>query len=286
VLYARRGEGEEAAEALSTALNHEPGDAVAAFHYGQALATLGREEAAYSVWRRIGAAVYFAQRAITLRDDPKSARQNAERALVLDPGLMDGYLALGQALTAQGAYTQALSTYQGAILRDTAATDNAKARLYYEMGRLLTRHFDRDEEALEALERAVALDPRRRGIRLELAGVLSDRGMCTEAAQWVEEFLEAPPSGGVERQARITVGECYLTQGQPQLALPYLQEAVRGEDAALDAPYIGHLLLLAQAYRDTGQDDEARTIYEWILRLKPGDSGARRAIRELDSGSD
>ncbi len=150
------------------------------------------------------------------------------------------------------------------------------------MGRLLARHLDREDAGLRALEQAVTLDPESATARLEIAGIVAGRGACYDAAAWLAPLLEAAPTGSSEGRARVVVGRCHLEQGQPQSALPYLQEAVHGQDATGYAPSVGNLLLLAQAYRATGRDGDARTAYEWALRLRPDHAGARRALVELD----
>jgi adenylate cyclase len=133
------------------------------------------------------------------------ARQAAEKAIALNPGLSEGYVALGQVLSCydwdwkkgEWAYKKAISLAPG----------NAQAQLRY--GELLTQ-FGRFAEAQEHLEIAMRLEPRSPEPRLSYAFLLSDSRKFIEERKVLldlkRDFPDADPILGTLAIADFRTG--------------------------------------------------------------------------------
>ena len=266
-----------ATQALSEAARYTPRDWRAQFFLGRALAAQGRETEARIAWQAADAAPYFAHRYDDLKgNDPAEALLQAERARAADIDKIEGHLVLGQALTAQQAYTDALTVYEAAIAR-TPKDVTTLAQAYAEMGTLLHQHLGRPTEGAAALEQALALQPKDEGPRLTLATISSERGACYEAEAWLSPLLERPSSSTKRAQANALVGACLLAQERAQTAIPYFERAL--DDDATSVP---NWLLLARTYHAAGQIDAAIAAYTQVLALSPDlDAAATKALDEF-----
>jgi tetratricopeptide (TPR) repeat protein len=278
--YTTLGDVRAAAQALSEATRIAPGDWRAHFFLGQALAALGRETEARAAWRAAGAARYFIHRYEDLKNsDPTTALLEAQRAHAVDTGGIQGALVLGQALTAQQAYTDALTLYEDAIARAPSEVA-ALAKAHAEMGTLLYVHLGRSTEGAAALEQAIVLQPKDEGPRLTLAEISSERGACYEAESWLTPLFEQPSSPARRAQANVLVGRCLLTLERPQTAIPYFERATADEPTSPT-----HWLLLGQAARAAGELEAAIDAYTQALTLNPDHAGAQSALAELQESA-
>jgi DNA-binding winged helix-turn-helix (wHTH) protein len=234
-------------EAYEKAVALEPDNATA--HAGLALAVgglalAGREEGAEAVARQAAArareiaprdaATILASGLVRLlfdRDAP-AAEAEVHRALAAAPGELPSQMALALALQAQGRFHESV-----ALLRSAALVDPDAGVLFLQARGLAAS--GRCAEAIPALERALASNPRLRAARLGLAECLASTDRRAEAAT----ALGGPEATGLTREWRRLCHDdaapaaerlrtCVLA-GRDDRALAALREGVRARSPFL-----------------------------------------------------
>jgi TolB-like protein/DNA-binding winged helix-turn-helix (wHTH) protein/Flp pilus assembly protein TadD len=206
------------------------------------------------------------------------ARADAERAIVLDPTLAAGYLALGWTQMnpdwdwggAEASLAKATSLEPG-----NADVLYCRSLLYELEGRLA--------EAIEAQKQAISLDPLRARSYSLLGYQLYFSGKYDDADAALEKALELNPQ---KEQDHITRGELLLAKGQAQRALTEIEQEpdkdwrsfgealayhalgrTRDSDSALRklifAGEKSWACQIAQIYAYRGERDKA---FEWLDR--------------------
>lgn len=208
----------------------------------------------------------------------EKARRDAEKAIELDPDLPDGYRVLSQ-IQATGESNCRAGEMTLRRARELAPTD---ADNLGESG-LFARCLGHQEEAIELLKQALALDPLQAGRYLQLAQNLRDLGRYEESQVALGKAVDLYPHHVWVHETR---GEVYLAQGRPQKALTEMEKEPAGflrdfgmalayhalgrnqeSDAAL-AILISQCpnncaYQIAQVYAYRGKVDEA---FEWLNR--------------------
>jgi tetratricopeptide (TPR) repeat protein len=179
------------------------------------------------------------------------ARGFASRAIDLDPGLAEGYLALGDVRRmlawdwrgAEGAYTRAISLNPSA--------ENAHRRYS-----LMLAVQSRREDSIREAERACELDPLCLVVRVSAALVHYFAGDYDAAIERCRHIIELGPQ---YLPARRLVGAAYLQAGRTADALQALESALTDVP---DAPIA--LSWLAHAKAVTGdRAGAARVLERW-----------------------
>jgi TolB-like protein/DNA-binding winged helix-turn-helix (wHTH) protein/Tfp pilus assembly protein PilF len=149
----------------------------------------------------------------------RRAREDAKRAIALDPSLATGYTALGSIQVSydwdwDGAET---SLKKAAVLEPgSAEVLRYRALLFEPLGRL--------EEAVEAQKQAIAFDPLRPRTYTFLGYQLYSMGRFEEAQAALQKSLELNPQKGHDHVIR---GQILLAQGRPQQALAEIEQEPR-----------------------------------------------------------
>jgi predicted TPR repeat methyltransferase len=159
-------------------------------------------------------------------------------------------------------------------------------------------------EALELLERAIALQPERAGFHQNIGNVLFEMERLTEAARSYERCLELAPD---DPAGYNNLGVVRRAQGQPDAAAEAYRKAIEVDPRHPDAYHnMGNLLtaqgrikeavtylctsmtlrpahpesrrLLALAYANLGRLPEAVDVYRKWLEEEPGDPIARHML--------
>jgi TolB-like protein/Tfp pilus assembly protein PilF len=206
------------------------------------------------------------------------ARKDAERAIVLDPNLAAGYLALGWIqLDHDWDWASAEVSLAKAADLEPGNADllYCRALLYEIQGRLT--------EAIETQKRAISLDPLQARSYSQLGYQLYFARQYDDADAALEKALEMNPQ---KEQDHITRGELLLARGHSQRALIEMErepdnnwrlfgEALayhslghtRDSDAALKKLIVGGenswACQIAQIYAYRGERDKA---FEWLDR--------------------
>ncbi len=210
------------------------------------------------------------------------------------------YQALGQALTRQKRYREALEAYRKALElapknQDLLATvgllaiQNKEWQLARDSWRRLAREGDlqRRQEAwyflgqIEELQKHFdqAIEYYRKvrqgrlvpDARLRMAILLGRKGRLDEAARLFRELRLTNPQRAI--QIYVTEAELYKELGKPERAMAVYDEAVAANPENADLLYARGLLAA-----DLGRIGQAERDLRRVLRLKPGDADALNAL--------
>ena len=208
----------------------------------------------------------------------RRAREDAEHAIVLDPNLATGYLALG--------WIQMINDWDweraATSLRKAAELEPGSVEvLRYRSA--LYRTLGRQDEAIELYRQVVSLDPLRARSYSSLGGQLYDAGQYDEALDMFHRALELNPQ---KEGDHLICGQILLAQGHPQQALTEVerepgevwklfgralayQALGRSQDSvtALNQFIIKYhqdsAYQIAEVYAYRGETDKA---FDWLLR--------------------
>jgi tetratricopeptide (TPR) repeat protein len=262
----------------------------------------------------------LAERAIdrAIELDPKWSRPHLLRAQILmlqghqeaaetrlrqaarklrDPAL---YQALGQQLTQQKRYHEALEAYrealslapddqnllatvgllaiqdkQWSLARDTweklARIGNAqrKREAWYFLGQIEERQ--KHPQRAIAYYRKVTEGRLAADARLRLAILLGRQGKLDEATRLFRELRLTNPQQAV--QVYVTEAELYKELGKPKRAMAVYDEAIAANPGNADLLYARGLLAA-----DLGEVEQAEADLRAVLRLRPGDADALNAL--------
>jgi tetratricopeptide (TPR) repeat protein len=195
------------------------------------------------------------------------AEQALRRAVTLDPLFQPGYAMLAQLYTRQGRLEEARVEFEGIAARDPSA---AGARTM--VGMLLEAQGKR-ADAVKAYEAAVNGPGRSPVAANNLAFIYAESGQNLDVALQ----LATTAKQGLPEDPNVddTLGWVYYKRGQPQQAIPYLQESLKRNPDSAEVLY--HL---GMAYAAAGDKVRARETLERALKLNPkvGGDEARKTL--------
>lgn len=180
---------------------------------------------------------------ISSKDAWIHARGAAERAVSLDPGLVEAWTNLGMI---RGLYEWNPRAAEEAFARALALNPNYSTLLHWKS--ILLRSEGRSQEAYENLRKAREIDPLSLVIRINLSGVLQDLGRDEEARAEVEGIVSVAPRWG---QGQMLLGDALVRAKR----LDEAEAAYRRAEAA-GAP--AALAELSSFYFRQGKKDLAR----------------------------
>jgi tetratricopeptide (TPR) repeat protein len=208
----------------------------------------------------------------------RKARDDAERAITLDPTLASAYLALA---TTQISYDWDWDAAD-ASLTQAAAFEPGNVELFRIRANLskVLGHLD---QAIKLYEQAVLLDPLRANSYVSLGQLLYVAGRYDEALAALQQALNLNPQA---TYAHVILGQILIAQGKPQQALAEIEKEpneggkLPGEvlvyhalgrkqdsNAALDVLIAKHhtyaAYQIAQVYAYRGESDKS---FEWLER--------------------
>ncbi|MBV8436275.1 MAG: winged helix-turn-helix domain-containing protein [Silvibacterium sp.] len=216
----------------------------------------------------------------------RKARDDAERAIALDPASASAYLALARTQiyhdwdwdTADTCLTKAAALAPG-----SAEVPRMRSYLSRALGHL--------DEAVQLDERSVALDPLRANARLSLGFLLYMAGRYDEAQAELYKALELNPQGAF---VHADLGKILMAEGKPQEALAEFEKESSDWEKLTDLALVYHTLgrehdsnaalseliakndsdsayQIAEVYAFRGESDKS---FEWLARAyKQRDSG-------------
>ena len=192
---------------LYRALVSEDGGGYAAsradFEHAQRLAP-GMKE----IWRHHAEALLNA-------GDPTRAEAYYLVAIALDPGYGEAWYMLGRLYRKKNQLARAIWAYE----RDVILEPRGSA--HHELGEIFLTRGD-DARAQRELEADLEIDKTCYESRINLAGLLLDRGDAAGARRHFEESLAYHPADG---RALSALGRAYLALGEPELAIGTLRQA-------------------------------------------------------------
>jgi TolB-like protein/Flp pilus assembly protein TadD len=216
----------------------------------------------------------------------RNARDDAERAIALDPTSASGYLALARTqIYHDWDWDTANTCLAKAAALEPGSADVVRTRSY------LSRVLGNLDQAVNLYEQAVTLDPLRANSHLGLGNMLYMAGRYDEAQAEMQETLELNPQSAF---VHADLGRILTAEGKPQLALTEIEKEptdwekltdqavayhalgrVRDSNAALAELIATHsadsAYQIAQVYAFRGESDKS---FEWLDRAyKQRDSG-------------
>jgi tetratricopeptide (TPR) repeat protein len=261
-----QGKDEDAIVQLQTALQHDPGNAIAALmiaalyekfaRYDQGILVM--EAALKAAPRRVEFGLALAELYLRKgRYDDAAAK--ASELLAVNPDLLSAHLLRGQALIAKGD-PNALKDFS-----DVVKANPNSARAQYFLARANLR-LGRIAEAQAAFREAIRLDPQFTQAKTELALVSGEKVDKAELQKRVEQLRAEVKANPGNLLAREGLARNLLALGQNQEAKDQIKailEAAPGHPAAN--------LLLAGLAMAEGKRDEAATYLRAALRTNPAD---------------
>jgi TolB-like protein/DNA-binding winged helix-turn-helix (wHTH) protein len=216
----------------------------------------------------------------------RKARDDAERAIALDPSLVSAYMALARTQifydwdwdAADASLTKAAALEPGSV-----EIFQIRSHLFLILGNL--------DQAIKLYEQAVALDPLRANSYLNLGQLLYLAGRYDEAQSALRKALDLNPQAAY---VHVILGQILIAERKPQQALTEIEKEpsvwgkLTGEalvyhalgreqdsDAALDGLIARHgtytAYQIAQVYAYRGESDKS---FEWLERAyKQRDAG-------------
>lgn len=213
--------------------------------------------------------------------------ESAQKAIMLDPKLASGYLALGMVqINHDFDWEDANASLRKAASLAPGSVEVLRYKAY------LARTLGRVDESIDLYKQAIALDPLRANFHLALGYELYLAGRFEEAQNVLRRAQELNPQLS---SLHLTFGKILLAQNQPQKALAEIEmetgdwEKLSGEsltyfalgrrqdsDAALSKLIARHqndgAYQIAEVYAFRGETDKA---FEWL----------ERAYRQHDPGT-
>jgi tetratricopeptide (TPR) repeat protein len=107
------------------------------------------------------------------------------------------------------------------------------------------------------------------------AGYLLSKGRNLEAADQYEKILEVCPSN---TSALTNMAQAFLREKMNDCAIKILEVAVQ-----IKPDHIPALKKLGQLYLECGDYQKARSSFESILKISPGEPQAQRELKNLDA---
>lgn len=209
-------------------------------------------------------------RAETARGRADAALAQVDKALAIQPSLVDALLLKADLLDGKGQADAALQLF-------TAAAQAAPTLgLPHMRIGMIEQQRGRQDAAVVAYQRAVALDPQQATALNNLAAIATERKQDLKQAEgWAQRAVALNPRAA---QFHDTLGGVQRAQGNRQAALKSFQTAARL--APKDPEILFHL---GQAWVDTGDKAQARKALQDALALSSSFPGAAQARQLLGS---
>lgn len=263
----------EAASSFAQCLNLRPGYVPAVCGQAAALQMQGKAADALALYlpliesspNREELLVNALQAALDARDWT-SVRRLATRVAAVSPGSLLAREAAAQADLAEEKYEAALETF-----RELAAAAPAFVEHWYHIGLCLYR-LGRWQEAAEALQSALQVDPRHTDVRLALADALAATGAWAAARAALAPLVQGTePCAG----AWLRLGLIHAAEGRTAEAREALDYALEAGAGAQD-PLLGQLrAALAVRLHESGDFQAALELYALALAVRSSDASLR-----------
>jgi TolB-like protein/DNA-binding winged helix-turn-helix (wHTH) protein/Flp pilus assembly protein TadD len=164
----------------------------------------------------------------------RKARDDAERAIALDPTSASGYLALARTqIYHDWDWDTATTCLAKAAALEPGSAEVVRTRSY------LFRVLGNLDEAVKVYEQAVALDPLRANSHLGLGNTLYIAGRYDEARAEMQKALELNPQSAF---AHADLGRILIAEGRPQLALVEIEKESTDWEKRTDRAVVYHAL--------------------------------------------
>ena len=201
-----------------------------------------------------------------VKEDNIVARSLVAKALDIDPNYVSGWALLGWTHWATAVFSwtdsreSSIELALDAAHKALALQEDSPEALDL-LGRTLLIRGDVDK-AVEILERAALLAPNNAGITDGFAICLTFAGRASEAIEKSKRAMRLSPRA--PGSFYMTLGLAYSILDQQQLAIQALKQSVEMEPSAVNTR-----AFLIRALLEAGDDEEAKSAAQEILRLEP-----------------
>jgi TolB-like protein/DNA-binding winged helix-turn-helix (wHTH) protein len=216
----------------------------------------------------------------------RNARDDAERAIALDPSLAPAYLALARTQIYYDWDWDAADT----SLTKAAALEPGSVEVF-RMRSYLARAFGNLDEAVRLYEQAVALDPLRANSHLGLGYVLYMAARYDEARASLRKALDLNPQADF---AHANLSKILLAEGKPRPALAEIEKEPTDWEKFTDQALIYHALgreqdsnaALTQLIAKHGADSayQIAEVYAFRGEIDQAFEWLERAYKQRDTG--
>ena len=183
-------------------------------------------------------------RALTHGEEEK-ARTALEKAVELDRSIADAHCVLGMIYKGAEEIHAAAEAFQRATIADENYIE-----AYYELGDVLLIHLGDTAQAIQVLQKAVAIDANHARTR-SLLGIAYFRDHLTDAA--IREFQHAVKLDPTLKTAHYTLGAAFLQQEAWQSAIDTFKKLIE-----IDPFHAKAHFSLGTAYRRIGETEAAQ----------------------------
>lgn len=198
----------------------------------------------------------------SLAGNDAAAIDGFRKVLVLQPGLFEAQVNLGQSLVQAGRFEEAKEPLQAA-----AGAKPDEPRVVYLQARALLG-LKQLREGAALLARVVELEPANQDRRLELAETYERAGMRAEARAAWEKVVEVPA-------ARERLALLLMDAGELEAAIGHLEVVMKQQ------PTPGGAFALATAYLRNQQPEKSIPLAQAIVQHEPDNPAARLFLGRL-----
>jgi tetratricopeptide (TPR) repeat protein len=280
--YILQGRYAEAVQVLERGIEVQPENSLVHMVLANAYYLEGKKDEAIREWRISGAKPFLFNRGrqYERKGDWGKATYWYTAAASVDPNWAEPYYRLGLVRRAQGRVPEAIRYLKLAV---SMAPDDPYMRhqlglTYMSQGRAI--------QAIEQFEQVLRVLPDDLWTSIYLATLYLQQGRLDQAAYHAER---AAMQSSYPRPHYV-LGMVYYKQGLVERSIAEFEEAVRlasswrGKPDLALSEVVKYHLALADAYRDAGQVQKARSAYKSVLTLDPTNRQAEGALQALGGG--
>ncbi len=188
-------------------------------------------------------------------------------AVALAPAFADGQAALGLALARLGRMDEAIAAYQEAV-----RLNPAHSRAWYNYANALDRQ-GRLDDAVEAYQSSIATYSGFADAHCNLGSALVRQGRLEEAVAALQETLRLDPN---HVKGHNNLGDAFFKLGRLREAATAFESAMR-----LDPSYLKARINLAFVRQRQGRNADAAILCEEVLSLEPGQPTATELLTQV-----
>ena len=259
---------------FETVIELEPEHLNALRSLGELYADLGRDQDSADAWRKVReispgsfGAYYFGAKALADAGNVSEAIEVLENGLRLRDDVPEYLLLLGGLYEQTGESGKAIELYQGALER----LPKTHLRLTHETA-LTLMAAQRSAEAIPLLEQIHEVSSE---ADIDLARAYRAEKRVPEAVELLEGVLRRNPH---DFEANFELGRSLVFLGEKDRARAKFEYLVKVQDPKAEPFRIYSMRHLAFIYEEEGRFDEAISLLEDVVRLRPGDLDSRLTL--------
>jgi protein O-mannosyl-transferase len=205
--------------------------------------------------------------ALTAQGRFGEAMEQFQKALRIDPGDADAAYNLGNVLAQQGNFEAAAQQLQQAL-----QINPGNAMAAYDLGNVRAKQ-ERFEEAIEQFQSALKIDPGLASAHYNLGSLLSRKGKLNEAIAHFHQVMLLAPA---DIRPPYNMGQLFAKQGKLEEAIRHFRLALRIDPANVK---VRHSLAIGLA--EQGDFEAASREFREVLRVEPNLAEAHAGLARV-----